>query len=57
LLLLLLLCAGNYVLAGGGVDFALWSSQVLPPAQQYITGTKPDGSPSYASYDPTGGRL
>ncbi|WIA37933.1 hypothetical protein OEZ86_001310 [Tetradesmus obliquus] len=45
---------GNYVLAGGGVDVALWSSQVLPPSQQFVTGTRPDGSPSYASYDPTG---
>ncbi|KAF6253115.1 CAP domain-containing protein [Scenedesmus sp. NREL 46B-D3] len=45
---------GNFVLAGGGVDFALWTSQVLAPAPQFMTGTKPDGSPSYASYDPTG---
>jgi hypothetical protein len=48
--------AGNYVLAAGGVDFGLWSSQVLAPGQQWVTGTKPDGSPSYASYDPTGGQ-
>lgn len=50
----LLVAAGNLVQYGGGVDFGLWTAQVLAPGPRWVTGSKPDGTPSYASYDPTG---
>jgi len=46
--------SGNLVNYGGSVDVNLWSTNVPAPSSQYITGTKPDGSPSYMVYDPTG---
>lgn len=48
------LVAGNLVNYGGSVDINLWTTQVPAPGAQYVTGTKPDGTPSYMSYDPTG---
>lgn len=45
---------GNLVNYGGSVDVTLWTTNVPAPGQQYVTGTKPDGTPSYMSYDPTG---
>ena len=46
--------AGNLVNYGGSVDVSLWTTQVPAPSAQYVTGTKPDGSPSYMSFDPSG---
>lgn len=46
--------AGNLVNYGGSVDHNLWTTNVPAPSAQFITGTKPDGSPSYMLYDPTG---
>lgn len=45
---------GNLLGPGGVVDNALWGREVPAPSSQWVTGTRPDGSPSYASYDPTG---
>lgn len=36
------------------MDHQLWTTNVPAPSAQLVTGTKPDGSPSYMSYDPTG---
>ena len=46
--------SGNLVNYGGSVDVNLWMSQVPAPGQQYVTGTKSDGSPQYMVYDPNG---
>jgi hypothetical protein len=36
------------------VDHNLWTTNVPAPSAKFITGTKPDGSPSYMLYDPNG---